>query len=261
MKSCGECFLQPQLDLIINLYMNMFLLEIVSLVAAIFSLSFELCFCTCARAEYEIEGECCPMCPAGNHVYWHCTEDTSTTCFPCPESTYTDHTNGLIQCLSCSVCDPGKGLRERKSCTSTADVVCEPQEGFYCIDKNKNSCTLAVKHIECRPGEYIIQAGTAYTDTACANCSDGFYSNGTLLACQPHSKCNIKGLIEIKAGTTSTDAECGKSSPVGLVIGVTVVVLLMAVFIVLLIYWIWRRKNKCVSYVTQPQNDLEPVSI
>ncbi|KAA0714108.1 Mitotic spindle assembly checkpoint protein MAD2B [Triplophysa tibetana] len=115
-------------------------------------------------------------------------------------------------------------------------ALCVMQEGFYCNDKNKDSCTLAVKHIECRPGQYIKQAGTAYTDTTCANCSDGFYSNGTLLACQPHSKCSIKGLIEIKAGTTSTDAECGKSSPVGLVIGVTV----------------------GVSYIAQPQNDLEP---
>ncbi|KAA0714107.1 hypothetical protein E1301_Tti022795 [Triplophysa tibetana] len=115
-------------------------------------------------------------------------------------------------------------------------ALCVMQEGFYCIDKNKYSCTLAVKHIECRPGQYIKQAGTAYTDTACAKCSDGFYSDGTLLACQPHSKCSIKGLIEIKAGTTSTDVECGKSSPVGLVIGVTV----------------------GVSYATPSQNDLEP---
>ncbi|XP_056628355.1 tumor necrosis factor receptor superfamily member 5-like [Triplophysa dalaica] len=230
----------------------MFLLEIVLLVAAIFALSFELCVCTCARAEYEIKGKCCPMCPSGNRVYRHCTKDSSTTCVPCLESTYTDHPNGLIQCLSCSVCDAGKGLRVMKSCTSTADVVCEPQEGFYCIDNNKYSCTLAVKHIECRPGQYIKQAGTAYTDTTCENCSDGFYSNGTLLACQPHSKCDVEGDIEIKAGTPSTDTECGKSSPVG--------VLLMAVFMVLLICSNGSPKNECVSYVAQPQNDLEPTS-
>ncbi|XP_057212644.1 tumor necrosis factor receptor superfamily member 14-like [Triplophysa rosa] len=101
-----------------------------------------------------VSGEECK----GNRVYWHCTQDTSTTCVPCLESTYTDHPNGLIQCLSCSVCDAGKGLRARKSCTHTADVLCEPQEGFYCIDKNKYSCTLAVKHSECRPGQYIKQA-------------------------------------------------------------------------------------------------------
>ncbi|XP_056629114.1 tumor necrosis factor receptor superfamily member 14-like [Triplophysa dalaica] len=231
--------------------MNMFLLGIILSIAALFALNFEVCFSTCARAEYQIEGECCPMCAPGNHVYWHCTEDTSTTCVPCPESTYTDEPNGLLKCLSCSVCDTAKGIRVRKGCTSTADVICEPQEGFYCIYRNKHICTLAVKHSKCSPGQYIKQTGTAFTDTLCANCTNGTYSNGTLSACQPHTKCDIKGLTEIEAGTTSTDAECGKSYTVGLTVGVAVGVPLMAV---LVLFICWKSKRKKLYFDQRVQN-------
>lgn len=44
----------------------------------------------------------------GNHVYWHCTVDTSTTCVPCPVSTYMDEPNESDKCFPCSVCDAGK---------------------------------------------------------------------------------------------------------------------------------------------------------
>lgn len=53
------------------------------------------------------------------------------------------------------------------------------------------------------------------------------------------------GLIEIKTGTTSTDAECGKSSSVGLIVGVAAVgVLLLAVLIVLILCWKLKRKKQ-----------------
>ncbi|XP_065102941.1 tumor necrosis factor receptor superfamily member 14-like [Paramisgurnus dabryanus] len=223
----------------------MFLLRIILFIAAILALNFELSFCTCARAEYEIQGECCPMCAPGNHVYWDCTVDTSTTCVPCPESSYTDEPNGLMKCFTCSMCDAVIGLRVKKACTRTADTICEPQEGFYCTDQNKHSCTLAEKHTKCNPGQYIKQTGTAFTDTICANCTDGTYSNGSLMACQPHSKCDIKGLTEIKAGTKSSDVECEESTPVALIVGVGVVLcsLMVAVTALLLYYFKVRRKH------------------
>ncbi|KTG03791.1 hypothetical protein cypCar_00039900 [Cyprinus carpio] len=161
----------------------------------------------------------------GNHVYWHCTIDTSTTCVPCPESTYTDEPNGLTKCFSCTVCDTDQHLKVKKACTRSADTICEPQEGLHCIKLNKESCTLALEHTECKPGQYIKQSGTAFTDTVCAGCIDGTYSNGSLRACLPHSKCETMGLTEIKAGTSSSDAECEKVTSVGLIVGVTIAVL------------------------------------
>uniref|UniRef100_A0A8C1PCD3 Si:ch211-261n11.7 n=1 Tax=Cyprinus carpio TaxID=7962 RepID=A0A8C1PCD3_CYPCA len=205
--------------------MKMQILLIILYIVSIAFLYLELAYCVCARAEYEINGECCPMCAPGNHVYWHCTIDTSTTCVPCPESTYTDEPNGLTKCFSCTVCDTDQHLKVKKACTRSADTICEPQEGLHCIKLNKESCTLALEHTECKPGQYIKQSGTAFTDTVCAGCIDGTYSNGSLRACLPHSKCETMGLTEIKAGTSSSDAECEKVTSVGLIVGVTIAVL------------------------------------
>jgi len=57
------------------------------------------------------------------------------------------------------VCTGLRGVKINRSCTRSADTVCEPLEGFYCIKQNKSSCTYAVQHSECHPGQYIKQAG------------------------------------------------------------------------------------------------------
>ncbi|KAK3540413.1 hypothetical protein QTP70_030963 [Hemibagrus guttatus] len=191
-------------------------------------LNTELCVCACARAEYEINGECCPMCPSGSRVFRHCTEVTSTTCKQCVGSTYTDEPNGLPMCISCTVCEAGQGLRVKTACTQNSDTVCEPLEGFYCTDGYRGGCRYAVEHRKCSPGEYIKQKGTALKDTECAACADGTYSNGSLEMCKPHSKCEDLGLIEIKPETNSLDAECGKKPPVALIAGVLTTVLAVA---------------------------------
>ncbi|XP_036435643.1 tumor necrosis factor receptor superfamily member 14-like [Colossoma macropomum] len=191
--------------------------EITFLIAAIFSMNFKLCFCLCAWDQYEIDGECCPMCTPGNRVYRHCTVDTSTTCVPCIYSTFIDAPNGLRQCFSCTVCATAKSLRVKTACTRSSDTVCEPLDGHYCTDEHSGSCRRAVKHTNCSPGQYIKQRGTASKDTECAECPDGTFSNGSLQSCQPHSKCEDLGLTEIKAGTLSSDAECGTKTPADLI--------------------------------------------
>ncbi len=46
--------------------MDMLLLRtIISSVAIIIAANLGLCVCGCDRAEYEIDGECCPMCAPG----------------------------------------------------------------------------------------------------------------------------------------------------------------------------------------------------
>uniref|UniRef100_A0AAR2IH57 TNFR-Cys domain-containing protein n=1 Tax=Pygocentrus nattereri TaxID=42514 RepID=A0AAR2IH57_PYGNA len=115
--------------------------EIIFLIAAIFSLNFELCFCSCARTEYEIDGQCCPMCTPGYRVYKHCTVETSTTCVSCHDSTFIDAPNGLIDCFSCTVCDSGQGLRVKIPCTQSSDTVCEQHHVYvtndlFCFETN-----------------------------------------------------------------------------------------------------------------------------
>ncbi|XP_062854823.1 tumor necrosis factor receptor superfamily member 14-like [Trichomycterus rosablanca] len=157
-------------------------------VIALLLLHFEQCNSACARAEYEINGECCPMCAPGTHVYRHCTEYTSTTCVPCTQSTYAAEPNGLSHCLSCKMCDSGQGLRVKTPCTLTSDTVCKPLNEYYCIDLQKDSCRHTEKHTTCSPGQYIKHKGTAFTDTVCDECADGTYSNSSLQNCQEYSK-------------------------------------------------------------------------
>ncbi|KAM9350297.1 tumor necrosis factor receptor superfamily member 14-like [Symphorus nematophorus] len=167
---------------------------------------------TCHRSEYWTGRECCPMCPAGNRVKTDCTEFRSTSCLPCTEGTYMNRANGLRQCLMCKNCNEGSGLKIRMSCTTTADAVCEALEGFFCIDFTDDHCAEAQKHRRCKPGQYISQTGTSSRDTECSDCRDGTFSNGTLTSCQPHTQCESLSLQLIKAGTVSTDAECGEQS-------------------------------------------------
>ncbi|XP_056320321.1 tumor necrosis factor receptor superfamily member 14-like [Danio aesculapii] len=192
-------------------------------IATLVTLNLELCFSACARAEYEINGECCPMCAPGNHVYWHCTIDTSTTCVPCPALTYTDEPNGLERCFACTACDAANGLRVKKTCTRSSDTVCEPLAGSYCIQRNKDGCSFAVEHSKCQPGQYIKQAGTPFTNTECGNCTEGSYSNGSFTTCRPHSNCEKEGRKVKTPGTASSDVECEDSASVAAIVVGTVI--------------------------------------
>lgn len=232
------------------------------MVAVVIAANFEPCFCGCARAEYQINGECCPMCAPGNRVYWHCTVDTSTTCVPCPASTFTDEPNGLTNCFPCTVCATVKGLKTHKSCIRSGDTLCEPQEGFYCFKQNKGSCELAMEHSKCQPGQYIKHTGTALSDTVCVDCINGTYSNGSVMSCLPHSKCEMLGLKEKKAGTTSSDAECEKVTSVVIIVIVTITVVVAVIVAVLLVYIKYRKRKaqdskNGVHYISQPTEDDE----
>nr|XP_021334095.1 tumor necrosis factor receptor superfamily member 5 [Danio rerio] len=204
------------------LYLNMFKFGFFLLIATVVTLNLELCFSACARAEYEISGECCPMCAPGNRVYWHCTIDTSTTCVPCQALTYTDEPNGLENCFPCTACGAANGLRVKKTCTRSSDTVCEPLAGFYCIRQNKDSCSFAIEHSKCQPGQYIQEPGTPFTNTECGNCIEGTYSTGLFTTCRPHSNCEKEGRKEKTPGTLSSDVECEDSASVAVSVGTAV---------------------------------------
>ncbi|XP_073675940.1 tumor necrosis factor receptor superfamily member 14-like [Garra rufa] len=228
----------------------------ISVLIMIVPLKYELCSCECAHAEYEIDKQCCPMCAPGNRVVWHCTDDTSTTCVPCLEFTYTDEPNGHMKCFPCTVCDASRGLRVNKECTRSSDTVCWPLERFYCIDKMKSSCISAVQHSECSSGQYIKQAGTDSTDTVCADCTGDTYSNGSFSSCLPHTKCEALGLIETNPGTHSSDTKCGDSftALTSIVLGVAALILIAGS--VFTIICIWKKKSKS-SGIEETGNNLD----
>ncbi|KAM9342402.1 uncharacterized protein KZ484_015119 [Pholidichthys leucotaenia] len=146
-------------------------------------------------------------------VKTHCTEFRSTSCLPCLDGTYLDKPNGLEACISCTTCDAVSGVTIKRPCTSTSDTVCEPLNGFYCIDSqdSKDGCRAAEKHRRCTKGEFISTSGTPWSDTKCTRCDDGKFSDGTFTSCKPHTECG-QNLSLIRPGTNSTDAECGEQS-------------------------------------------------
>ncbi|XP_044065840.1 tumor necrosis factor receptor superfamily member 5-like isoform X2 [Siniperca chuatsi] len=211
----------------------------------------------CHRAEYLIENECCPMCPAGSRVKTDCTEFRSTSCLPCVERTFMNQPTGRKQCFPCTNCDAGSGLKTKTSCTTTSDAVCEPLEGFYCVDSADGGCAAAQKHTSCRPGQYIRQKGTALRDTECSDCSGGTFSDGTFTSCRPHTQCESINLQLVRAGTASADAECGEQSSnttgPGIIVAVVVVIFLLIGASVAVLYYLRKKKNKRKTNAENPQ--------
>ncbi|XP_015252231.1 PREDICTED: tumor necrosis factor receptor superfamily member 5-like [Cyprinodon variegatus] len=200
---------------------------------------------TCHLTEYRIGNECCALCPPGSRVKTDCTEFIRTTCQPCSAGTYFDEPNGLKRCSPCSTCDSGAGLKVKEECRRSADTVCEPMEGFFCTDLKPGGCGSAQRHRSCKPGQFIRRIGTASTDTDCSDCVAGTFSDGSMSSCQPHTQCEKQNLQLIKAGNTSTDAECGEKKKItGIVIGVVMGFLLLATIVAVVIFlWKYQRKR------------------
>ncbi|XP_069382954.1 tumor necrosis factor receptor superfamily member 14-like [Paralichthys olivaceus] len=195
---------------------------------------------TCPSTEYQIGDECCPLCPPGNRVKTHC-RFRSTSCLPCEKDTFMNLPTGRRMCFPCTTCGPDSGLKIYTSCTATTDSLCEPLEGFYCVDRTRNNCAAAKKHTQCKPGQFIKQRGTALTDSECSDCSDGTFSDGTRTSCQAHTQCESLTLQLKRPGTTSTDAECEYTSlkvPVGIITSVVLVFFVLSA----IAFVFWKRK-------------------
>uniref|UniRef100_A0A3B3H3B0 TNFR-Cys domain-containing protein n=1 Tax=Oryzias latipes TaxID=8090 RepID=A0A3B3H3B0_ORYLA len=222
---------------------------------------------SCHQTEYEISGECCAMCPPGSRVQRHCTEFRSTSCVPCTEGTYNEKSNGQQYCKPCSPCDSVSGLTVKLGCTLTSDSVCEPLDGFFCVDSSSKSCSAAQRHSSCKGGQYIRQRGTASTDTECSDCSSGTFSDGTGESCQPHRQCEAENLQLMEAGTSSTDAQCGeqRQDVSAVVIGVLVPVVVLLV-ITAAVLWHFRKymieKTNCLknSDAAETNTEMDPMN-
>ncbi|XP_044226878.1 tumor necrosis factor receptor superfamily member 14-like isoform X3 [Thunnus albacares] len=146
----------------------------------------------------------------GNRVKTDCTEFRSTSCLPCTDGTYMNHPTGLKKCLTCANCDAGSGLQIKTSCTSTSNTVCQPLEGFYCMDSTEDGCVKALKHTSCQPGQYIRQKGTSSTDTVCYNCQPGYFSQDGV-NCTAWTICSETEVM-VKEGNQTNDVVCRSSS-------------------------------------------------
>ncbi|KAM3617573.1 uncharacterized protein V6R79_008281 [Siganus canaliculatus] len=213
---------------------------------------------SCHRSEYQIGDRCCPICPPGSRVKTDCAEFLRTSCCSCDEGTFMNQYTGLKKCFPCSTCDAGSGLKIKSSCTDTSDTICEPLEGFYCIDSTDGDCAAAQRHTSCQPGQYIAQQGTDLEDTVCLDCSSGTFSNGTVESCRPHTQCESLNLWLITPGTASSDNECGEqtSNHTGIIVAPILGVVGLSAAVVVVIYLLWVRKKQiqhvAVSLETRP---------
>uniref|UniRef100_A0A669ELE1 TNFR-Cys domain-containing protein n=1 Tax=Oreochromis niloticus TaxID=8128 RepID=A0A669ELE1_ORENI len=184
----------------------------------------------------------------GNRVKTDCTETANTSCVACKGGTHMDQPSGRKQCIHCTICDLSFGLKENRTCTSTLDTVCEPQDGFYCVDLAAGSCVAAHKHRQCQPGEYIRQTGTAFRDTECSVCSKGTFSDGTLKFCRPHRPCESLNLKLIRPGNATTDAQCDEQDEnVVLSWIITGCLLLILLIVILVALCLFRKKIGCLK--------------
>nr|XP_032619657.1 tumor necrosis factor receptor superfamily member 14 isoform X3 [Chelonoidis abingdonii] len=200
----------------------------------------------CEPGEYEINGECCPMCGAGSKVVKHCKPSSSTTCMPCVDDTYTEHPNGLTECMRCKVCDAGARLMVKEKCTYTKNTVCGCAPGDFCRHPTGGDCEMCSPCTVCLPGSKVKILGTEFIDNVCELCPDGTFSATNMShSCQPWTKCEEEGMTEGKAGTATSDAVCVKRglSATGMALIIVFLVLIVLV-VAVAVYFLWRRKKR-----------------
>ncbi|XP_077168915.1 tumor necrosis factor receptor superfamily member 14 [Paroedura picta] len=226
---------------------------IASIILSIQLLSLEACL----DGEYEINGECCPMCGPGYRVSRVCTSSSSTSCLPCIEGTFMDHPHGLTSCFRCRNCDSGSNLIVKEKCTYTKNAVCSCAAGYYCIHFTGDDCDTCQKHSVAPPGYRVTQIGTETTDTQYEPCPFGSFSTEAMsFLCQPWTNCSTLGRKEEKAGTSTSDAVC-KKTHVDHELAIIIPSLLVLFFALALILFIWRRKRKPQITVADKQEEAQ----
>ncbi|XP_076126186.1 hematopoietic death receptor isoform X2 [Alosa pseudoharengus] len=119
---------------------------------------------SCKAGTYPHEGICCLKCPAGTYVKEHCTETLKEgSCEACDYDTYTEHENGLSQCLSCTKCPPDQ--KPTKVCTRISDTECQCKEGSFCLPHH--ACEVCKKCSKCKEGEFEKKQCTPSSNTIC----------------------------------------------------------------------------------------------
>ncbi|XP_030393589.1 tumor necrosis factor receptor superfamily member 14-like isoform X2 [Gopherus evgoodei] len=200
----------------------------------------------CDPGEYEINGECCPLCSAGSRVVKHCKPSTSTTCMPCVDDTYTEHPNGLTECMRCKICDAGARLMVKEKCTYTKNTVCGCAPGDFCRHPAGGDCEMCSASTVCFPGFMVKEPGTEFRDNICEVCPDGTFSaNNMSHTCQPWTKCEEEGMTEGKVGTATSDAVCVKRGLSVTGMALIIVFLVLSVPAVAgAVYFLWKRKKR-----------------
>ncbi|XP_038153223.1 tumor necrosis factor receptor superfamily member 10B-like isoform X3 [Cyprinodon tularosa] len=114
--------------------------------------------------EYLHSNICCLKCEAGQFVKSHCTQaGQKGSCEKCEDGTFTEHANGLKQCIKCTQCPPDQEML--RACTPTQDTVCQCKPGRYCHPDE--ACEICKKCRSCKGDEEVVKNCTSTSDTEC----------------------------------------------------------------------------------------------
>ncbi|XP_014869642.1 PREDICTED: tumor necrosis factor receptor superfamily member 10B-like isoform X1 [Poecilia mexicana] len=114
--------------------------------------------------EYLHNGICCVKCEAGLYVQTPCTETGKKgTCEECGYGTFTEHANGLKQCIKCTQCPPDQEIV--RGCSHTQDTLCQCKPGKYCHPDE--ACEICKKCSRCNSDEEVVKNCTSTSNTEC----------------------------------------------------------------------------------------------
>ncbi|KAI1900771.1 hypothetical protein AGOR_G00053310 [Albula goreensis] len=120
---------------------------------------------TCTEnLEYLNNNFCCKNCPAGTFVKTACEKAGERgRCETCDYGWYTEHENGLTQCLKCTQCRKDQEVTE--VCTTTKDTVCQCKQGTFCVPDQ--ACEVCKNCAKCKADEETVKNCNTTSNTVC----------------------------------------------------------------------------------------------
>lgn len=142
----------------------------------------------------------------GHRLVQECTESSETVCVACEDGEYQDKFNRLAYCLPHRNCDEKLGFQTISEGTDTKDVDCLCQDGKHCSSQQCETCVL---NKPCNPGFGVTRKAEGYSDTECAPCQNGTFSNvsSDTEPCKDWQSCG-RSQLQIRPGTDRADVVC-----------------------------------------------------
>ncbi|XP_020368703.1 tumor necrosis factor receptor superfamily member 5-like isoform X1 [Rhincodon typus] len=161
------------------------------------------------KTQYFEGGKCCFKCGPGSFLAAKCNSNKYSSCEPCQRGFYQPVWTMEDHCQPHTVCDSKGGFEIMQVGDGVRNVQCLCKQGMHCPNKD---CEICEHDTACPPGQGVkIPGDRKFQATTCEDCETGFYSNVTSLTepCKKWMDCSSFSLIEVRAGTTQSDVECG----------------------------------------------------